>query len=60
MKKYIISEKELTSLIKDSWKLNALENGGVDNWEWYGDALEDYDEDEAVDFSEYEEVKDAR
>ena len=23
-------------------KLQALENGGVDNWEWYSDSLEEY------------------
>lgn len=56
MKKYIIDEKELKQLIKDSLELNALERGGVDNWEWYGEALEEYDEDEEIDFSSYKEV----
>ena len=23
-------------------KLTALENGGVDNWEWYSESLKDY------------------
>ena len=27
---------------KDIDKLNALENGGVDNWEWYGEALSEW------------------
>ena len=25
----------------DKFKLQALENGGVDNWDWYGDAMEE-------------------
>tara|TARA_R100000750_G_C2340537_1_gene94014 strand:+ start:226 stop:549 length:324 start_codon:yes stop_codon:yes gene_type:complete len=42
-----ISKKEYEKLIKDQSKLNALEAGGVDNWEFYGDALEEwYAEDE--------------
>ena len=28
-------------LKKDSMILNALRNAGVDNWEWYDDALND-------------------
>ncbi len=24
-------------------KLDALEAGGVDNWEWYGDSIEGFD-----------------
>jgi hypothetical protein len=34
-----ISKKEYRELLKDSeWRLR-LEGGGVDNWEWYGEAL---------------------
>lgn len=57
MKKYIIDEKELEQLIKNSQELSALERGGVDNWEWYGEALEGYNEDEEVDLSSYKEYK---
>ncbi len=39
MKKYIVDEKELEEFIKESHRLNAL-----DNREWYGEALEEYDE----------------
>jgi hypothetical protein len=28
------------ALMKDSAKLGALEEAGVDNWEWYGDAMQ--------------------
>lgn len=39
---YLIPRSELFELLKDSSKLNALESGGVDNWEWHGDACWDY------------------
>ncbi len=31
--------KEYISLLIDSEKLSRLEEGGVDNWEWYSDSL---------------------
>lgn len=34
-----IPKDEYDSLLKDSAKLRALEDAGVDNWEWYGDAM---------------------
>lgn len=37
-----ISEKEYAELKDAQAKLNALENGGVDNWDNYDDALDDY------------------
>lgn len=30
------------NLIRDSEELNALEIAGVDNWDWYDDALEEF------------------
>lgn len=43
-----ITKKEYDSLVDSSFKLNCLENGGVNNWEWYYDSLKDggYFEDE--------------
>ena len=42
MKKYrLVPETELRYYIEAWLKLQALENGGVDNWEWYG-ALGDF------------------
>lgn len=43
-----ISKKEYDSLLDNSNKLNCLENGGVDNWEWYYESLKQggYFEDE--------------
>lgn len=41
-KYYKVAEKQLINLFVASMKLQALENGGVDNWEWYNDSLENY------------------
>lgn len=41
-KKYIISEKDLRDLLYYYNKGLALESGGVDNWEWYGESISDY------------------
>ena len=64
MKAVIIPKNELASLLRDSDKLHRLECGGVDNWEWYSEALNDkedlsYDEiqdmsdDDLLDFCGY-------
>lgn len=37
-----ISEKRLEELLDIEAKMQALEAGGVDNWEGYGDSLEPY------------------
>jgi hypothetical protein len=37
-----ISKKEYDELCEDSLILNYLRNGGVDNWEGYDFAMEDY------------------
>lgn len=37
-----ISKQEYEELLRRDEKLTALENGGVDNWEWYGESLKDY------------------
>lgn len=42
MKRYIVKESELLELLEARLRLAALDNGGVDNWEWYGDSLCDY------------------
>lgn len=38
-----ISAKELAELLTASRILTALSAGGVDNWEWYGESLKDYE-----------------
>ena len=40
-----IPVKKLASLLRNSWKLHALECGGVDNWDWYGESLSEKDND---------------
>ena len=37
-----ISNAELRRLQRSRDKLNALEAGGVDNWEWYDESLKEY------------------
>lgn len=39
----IISTKELAELLTAANILAALTAGGVDNWEWYGESLKDYE-----------------
>ena len=38
-KKYIVSENDLIKLLEVEAVLNALEAGGVDNWDWYGESI---------------------
>lgn len=37
-----ISKERLEDLLDSEAKLQALEAGGVDNWEWYDESLESY------------------
>ena len=37
-----IGQRKLLALLEAYFKLAALESGGVDNWEWYGDSLCQY------------------
>lgn len=37
-----IEEAELKKLQRAAAKLDALEAGGVDNWEWFGESLKEY------------------
>lgn len=41
-KYFAISESDLRFMLKNSFKCIALENGGVDNWSYYYDAICDY------------------
>ena len=38
-----ISDKWFDELFNDSLFLNALRNNGVDNWDGYGEAWQEYD-----------------
>ena len=37
-----IEQRKLLALLEAYFKLAALESDGVDNWEWYGDSLCQY------------------
>ena len=41
-KYYKVSEEELRELLDAYYRLTALENGGVDNWCWYSDSIDDF------------------
>lgn len=41
-KYYCLSEEQLRKLIKASNDLNAFECGGIDNWSYYYDSLDEY------------------
>lgn len=45
-KRYLLTEIELLGLLEDRYKLAALEAMGVDNWDGYNYAFEDWDKDE--------------
>lgn len=57
---YIVPEDRLIELLTAEFNLTALERGGVDNWSWYGDSIEDYinlmSEENNHDFEDYEEL----
>ena len=40
-----ISAKEYRELLADSMRMRALECGGVDNWDWYGESLNNFKKD---------------
>ena len=41
-KYYLVEEEDLLQLLKNSIKSKALASGGVDNWHYYCDAINDY------------------
>ena len=38
----IVDSDEYEELLDDSLFLNCLRNNGVDNWDWYSEAVEEY------------------
>ena len=47
---YEITREYLEELLESDFKLNALSNGGVNNWEYYEEAMEDFDYDEVEEY----------
>lgn len=37
-----ITKKRYRELLDCELQLNCLHNGGVDNWDWYGEAMDEY------------------
>lgn len=40
--KVVVPAEHYKKLLKASHKLNALENGGVGNWDWYDESLKEF------------------
>ena len=68
MEAIIIPKNEFACLLRDSDRLRRLEYGGVDNWEWYGEALtdnedpsyekiQDMSDDDLIDFYGYKTIE---
>lgn len=52
MVKYcLVPKDELKELLCDSLTLQALECGGIDNWDWYGASITDFIEAAKVDYN---------
>lgn len=49
MGKITVSKDEWRKIQRQLDKLSALENNGVDNWEWYGDALAEWNKENELD-----------
>lgn len=47
-----ITREYLEELLESDFKLNALSNAGVDDWEFYDEAMEDFNFDDVIDFIE--------
>lgn len=47
-----IDREYLEELLESDFKLNALINGGIVDWEFYDEAMEDFDFDDVIDFIE--------
>lgn len=39
---YVISERRFRELLEEEARYIALENGGVNNWEWYDASIQEY------------------
>ena len=47
----LVPKDELKDLLYDSLRLQALDCGGVDNWDWYGASIGDFIEAAKVDYN---------
>lgn len=47
-----ITREYLEELLESDFKLNALINSGVDNWEYFDEVVENFNFDDVIDFIE--------
>lgn len=47
----LVPKDELKDLLYDSLRLQALDCGGVDNWDWYGASIRDFIEAAKADYN---------
>lgn len=58
MRHYKVDEATLRDLLIRGHYYEALEHGGVDNWEWHGASISDYIDDcSAIDEVHYESIE---
>ena len=49
---YEITRESLEELLESDFKLSALINGGVDNWDYFDEVVENFNFDDVIDFIE--------
>ena len=49
---YEITRLYLEELLESDFKLNSLINGGVDNWDYFDEVVENFNFDDVIDFIE--------
>ena len=49
-----LTAEQFNSLMAQSEELTALENGGVDNWDWYYESKVDYHENTGFKFLDWD------
>ena len=49
---YEITREYLEELLESDFKLNSLINGGVDNWDYFDEVIENFNFDDVIDFIE--------
>ena len=59
----IVPREELEEMNKSCMLMDALDGGGVDNWEWYSEAIDDYlkfiNEDNGTNYEDLDEAAQA-
>jgi len=48
-----VSEQKLIELLEAENTLNCLQNGGVNNWDWYEECFDEHDYEEITDLGEH-------